>query len=235
MINPLHKNIMKKNIYILVFLTTLFNTYSQDLDLIATIGDDSKSCHIDSITNTNIYLETKTDNNWSHKSIDNKQVKEYKLNTIDKKIIHFKPRTSSITISEKNRSNLIYVGFGLGINDYGLGTGIEIPLCKKLSILANFGVGFWGPKIGNSINFYLKQVSYGSGFSLGYTFSSGIEYETKFTTNLMYSYSWSFGKPVKLTLSFGCAIPYMVTDSTEWFMELQPGGIISGIKFMVGI
>ncbi len=43
--------------------------FAQDLDLIVTTKGDSIVCRIDSITETNIYFEMKSQNKWAHTQI----------------------------------------------------------------------------------------------------------------------------------------------------------------------
>ena len=87
---------MKKTISILILIFVLFNSYSQNLDLIVTTGGDSIACRIDSITAINIYFEMKHNNNWVHTQIEKSEITEYKYKAIDKKLVIFKPGTSYI-------------------------------------------------------------------------------------------------------------------------------------------
>ena len=69
---------------------------AQDLDLIVTTKGDSIACRIDSITETHIYFEMKSQNKWAHTQIGLTDVSEYKRSAIDKKKYVFKAGTSII-------------------------------------------------------------------------------------------------------------------------------------------
>ncbi|MCK4992119.1 MAG: DUF3575 domain-containing protein, partial [Bacteroidales bacterium] len=90
-----------KNQYLSSALTLLFLFlfacgFSQDLDLIVTTKGDSIACRIDSITETHIYFEMKSQNKWAHTHIGLTDVSEYKRSAIDKKKYVFKAGTSII-------------------------------------------------------------------------------------------------------------------------------------------
>jgi hypothetical protein len=94
--------------------------FSQDLDLIVTTKGDSIACRIDSITETHIYFEMKSQNNWAHTHIGLTGVSEYKRNAIIEANFEFKPGTSIIDFPKELpvtplsmvevRKNSIYVG-----------------------------------------------------------------------------------------------------------------------------
>lgn len=130
-----------------------------------------------------------------------------------------------------------YFGFGLGINDYGIGINLEAPLSQGTSVNGNVGIGGWGFKLGGSINFYpLNNIH--NEFSLGYSYASGIKkFNTELTVepygnrqtvnldlfgvssiNLIYTYNINVGKSSKVALSGGYAIcvtqdAYYITNS----------------------
>lgn len=121
-----------------------------------------------------------------------------------------------------------YIGFGLGVNDYGLGAGLEIPVSNKIAIYCNAGVGGWGYKLSAGLSFFPRQVHFGPAFNIGYAFASGLkDLETELgvnpnntsqkvlldlkkanTVNLFYSYSWTLRRTGKFSISFGYAIPF---------------------------
>lgn len=121
----------------------------------------------------------------------------------------------------------VYFGIGLGINDSGLGLGIEVPISNKFSGFVNLGIGGWGYKYGFGAIFYTNQAPYGSAFSLGYSVATGLKgFETELytepfdesemvkldlnnvgTINIIYSYSWTLGRKGKFSLYTGYAIP----------------------------
>lgn len=131
--------------------------------------------------------------------------------------------------SEATKVSSLYLGLGLGINDYGIGIGLEVPLADKLSIGGNMGLGGWGLKIGGGINLYPKGVPYGSEFTLGYSHASGLQgfkqelgvgpndnkqiveldLNTAKTINIFYTYNLRVGNTCKAAFSAGYAIQVM--------------------------
>ena len=119
------------------------------------------------------------------------------------------------------------VGFGFGINDYGLGGGVELPIAKKITLYGNIGIGGWGWKVGGGLSFYPQQMLYKSSISLGYSVAmggKGLEEELEVepsgqsqkvvldlnkvgTVNLIYSYNIKIGRYSKFVVSTGYAIP----------------------------
>jgi len=87
---------MKKLLFILVLLANIGLVYSQDYDLIVKSNGDSIACHIDSITDTRIYFEMKSNKYWKHTHINKADVIEFKRNVINKKQVVFKYGTSII-------------------------------------------------------------------------------------------------------------------------------------------
>jgi len=74
--------------------------YSQDYDLIVTAKGDSIACRIDSITDTHIYFEMKSQNSWAQTHMGLTDVSEYKRDLIFKKEFVFKTGTSIIEKSK---------------------------------------------------------------------------------------------------------------------------------------
>ena len=129
--------------------------------------------------------------------------------------------------AKENYNQSAFIGFGLGINDYGLGAGLEFPLNNKLNAYGNMGVGGWGYKLGVGVSYYPRQAPFGSAFNFGYSYALGLsDLETELevapgnsteevlldlnpvvTFNLFYSYSWTLGRRGKFSLSAGYAIP----------------------------
>jgi len=104
-----------------VFFLLLFTCgLSQDHDLIVTTKGDSIACRIDSITETHIYFEMKSQNHWSQTHIDLTDVSEHKRNAIDKKQYVFKSGSSIIESPGPGpaasirdiQKNSVYVGLG---------------------------------------------------------------------------------------------------------------------------
>jgi hypothetical protein len=161
----------------------------------------------------------------------------------------------------------LFLGAGLGVNDYGLGLNLEVPLTSNFSINGNAGLGGWGFKLGGSLNYYPFNVNRGNEFSIGYSSASGLQdFTTQLpvepngeesnvnldlnmvgTVNLMYTYNLQVGRSGKIAFTGGYAIcltkePYVVNSpvtltstSMQVLKIMQPGGLIIGIKFMIGI
>lgn len=102
---------MDIKILLLALLIALCKVYSQDYDLIVKSNGDSIACHIDSITDVNIYFEMRSNGYWTHTSIAKTDISEYKQNAINRKLIVFKPGTSYIESTRKDsRRNSVYAG-----------------------------------------------------------------------------------------------------------------------------
>jgi len=137
----------------------------------------------------------------------------------------------------------VLVGFGIGINDYGAGLGIEIPIISKLSIYSDFGIGGWGNKVGLGFNYHFQQITKGSVISLGFAKASGLknyevdlmvepEGETQtvkldlksvYTINFKYTYNFKLAKKSKFGLSAGYSIPL----SSNNYKVLSSGIVLS--------
>ncbi len=113
---------MKHEIFPLVIATfSLFLVdcvYAQDYDLIVTVKGDSIACRIDSINETFIYYEMRSQGAWLHTYINKSSVADYKRNVIQWKQFNFKAGTSiiesqrpdtAITIRDIQK-NSVYVG-----------------------------------------------------------------------------------------------------------------------------
>jgi len=168
----------------------------------------------------------------------------------------------------QKEANPVFLGFGLSINDAGLGFGIELPMLHAFSVFGNAGIGMWGWKLGGGIVYYPKHIPYKSSYSVSYYTASGLkDFKTNLwteptgaeeevdidlyragTVNLVYSYNLKVGKSSKFVFSGGYAIPVttkpyklhddavVLTESSIQFLELmQPGGVIIGVKYMIGI
>jgi len=82
------------------FLFIGVKCYSQDYDLIVTAKGDSIACRIDSITDTHIYFEMKSQNNWAQTHMGLSDVSQYKRDAIFKKEFVYKTGTSIIEKSK---------------------------------------------------------------------------------------------------------------------------------------
>jgi hypothetical protein len=106
----------------LVILLVATCGFAQDYDLIVTTKGDSIACRIDSITETHIYFEMKSQNHWAQTHIDLTDVSENKRNAIDKKQYIYQSGTSIIESPRQEQGsirdiqkNSVYVGV-LSIN-----------------------------------------------------------------------------------------------------------------------
>lgn len=129
---------------------------SQDHDLIVTTKGDSIACRIDSITDKHIYFEMKSQNIWTQTHIVLTDVKEYRLNAIDKKQFIFKPGTTiidspipAIPASLYHvRKNSVYIGI-LSINYARM-----IPLGQTSGLTLGGGlinIDGWGVVVESSV------------------------------------------------------------------------------------
>ena len=117
------KNILLSSAFAFFFLFIGAFSYSQDYDLIVTAKGDSIACHIDSITDTHIYFEMKSQNSWAQTHIGLTDVSVYKHDAIFKKEFVFKTGTSIIespkpeipTSLRDIQKNSVYMGI-LSIN-----------------------------------------------------------------------------------------------------------------------
>jgi hypothetical protein len=106
-----------------LFLSIAVFTYSQDYDLIVTTKGDSIACHIDSITETHIYFEMKSQDRWAQTHMELTDVSEYKRDAIFRKEFVFRTGTSIIespkpelpTSIRDIQKNSVYMGV-LSIN-----------------------------------------------------------------------------------------------------------------------
>jgi len=91
---------MKKRIWhlviSLVFLIVATCSYAQNLDLIVTLKGDSIACHIDSISETRIYFEMKSQSIWKNTHIELAKVSQYEKNVIKKGQYLYESGTSII-------------------------------------------------------------------------------------------------------------------------------------------
>ena len=86
---------MKKLVLILLLLCGL-RLSAQNYDLIVTTNGDSIACHIDSITDTQVYFEMIINDGWVHKITPKSDCINYEFNKIDKRVVTFKSGSSYI-------------------------------------------------------------------------------------------------------------------------------------------
>ena len=131
-------------------------------------------------------------------------------------------------IEEFNKKPKSFWGIGIGINDYGIGVGSEIPINKSSCIIGNLGVSTWGGRLNGGFLLYPNEISRKTALSISYSYASGItnfnpsldvesssgtshrEVELQLnaisTINLTYLYNIKVSKNSKLVLSGGYSI-----------------------------
>lgn len=87
---------MKNILLTSIFLLFIIHSYAQKYDLLVTAEKDSLACHIDSITDSYIYVEMLHNDNWIHTMFKKENIFEYKKDYVDKKKFDFKNGTSYI-------------------------------------------------------------------------------------------------------------------------------------------
>lgn len=133
---------MKKLLLLLVLIVTLCLVYSQDYDLIVKTNGDSIACHIDSITDTYIYFEMKSNKYWTHTQINKADVSEYKRNAINRKLFVFKSGTSYIESPRQDLPrNSVYAGIA-SINYSRMipGERVSVTFAGGLSFVDGVGI-----------------------------------------------------------------------------------------------
>ena len=132
--------------------------FAQDYDLIVTTKGDSIACRIDSITETHIYFEMKSQNHWAQTHIDFADVSEHKRNAIDKKQYIYQSGTSIIESPRQElgsmrdiQKNSVYVGV-LSIN-YGR----LIPF-DQVGLTFSGGLSFVTSLDGGGIGFMVEST-----------------------------------------------------------------------------
>lgn len=159
--------------------------FAQDYDLIVTTKGDSIACRIDSITDTHIYFEMKSQNKWTHTHLGLTGVSEYKRNSISKKQYVFKESTSIIeslkpapaTSIRDIPKNSIYVGI------LTLSYGRMIPI-KNVGICLAGGVSFVAALFGDDV-MLMNEISLLAGGGIKHFFEPGILLVTNFDTILL--------------------------------------------------
>ena len=174
------KNKIISSAFTFFFLFLVASGYAQDYDLIVTAKGDSIACHIDTITETHIYFEMKSQNNWAKTHMGLTDVSEYKRNAIHKKQFVFKAG-SSIIESPKPVSpdsirdlqkNSVYVGI------LSLSYARMIPV-KHAGINLAGGLSFLGALFGEAVMF-MGEISFLTGGGTKHFFEPGFLIVTNF-------------------------------------------------------
>ena len=157
---------------------------AQDYDLIVTTKGDSIACHIDSIGETYIYFEMKSQNHWTPTHFGLTDVSEYKRNVIDEKQYIYKSGTSIIESPRQEvgsmrdiQKNSVYVGV-LSIN-YGR----LIPFDRV------------GLTISGSLSFIISLDEGGIGFMVESTLLTGGGVKHYFEPGIMLYYDNHVDQP----------------------------------------
>ncbi len=143
--------------------------------------------------------------------------------------------------SQHEKPVFLYYGLGFGLNDYGVGVGVEKPLSKAVALYGNAGWGGWGMRYGTGLTFYPHSIDNKTGLSVGYSFATGIEnHELKLSTtthpqeqslgidfkalstiNVLLSRNYLIGHRSKLVWSVGYAFCLSATNYALKDSELE--------------
>ena len=135
---------MKYLISILLLVGSFHLSIAQSYDLIITAKGDSIACQIDSLNESYVFFTMKNNNNWISTRIQLKQVRDFKYDAIDKKLVVFQPKTSYIARireeAEITVHNLQKNSFWLGILTINYGR--MIPANDRVGISLSAGLSF---------------------------------------------------------------------------------------------
>ena len=173
------KRILSPAISVVILLIATCG-FAQDYDLIVTTKGDSIACRIDSITETHIYFEMKSQNKWAQTHTGLTDVSEYKRKVINKSEYLFKPGTTIIDSSipaiaasmRHVRKNSIYVGM-ISINYARL-----VPLNQTTGLTLGGGlinIDGWGVVVESSVLFGGVRHFFETGIMGAYFFTSSEE------------------------------------------------------------
>lgn len=132
--------------------------------------------------------------------------------------------------SHEEKPVFIYYGGGFGLNDYGLGVGVEKPVSPLFALYGNAGWGGWGMRYGTGVTFYPCTNDTKTGLSLGYSYATGMDdhvmklsttsnsdeqdigvnFEALSTINVLLSRNYNIGHHSKLVWSVGYA--FLLSD-----------------------
>ena len=151
---------MKHIILLLIIIFISVNSYSQDFDLLVKTNGDSYACHIDSISDTHIYLKMKFKSKWVHTNISNSNVSYYQLDTLYKDSIKFKQGTSIILPLKKFVPARVSFNAGIGLPDcFNISLRLLIdPVKIGLSIGTISGLQESGSTFSGDIYFYYVSL-----------------------------------------------------------------------------
>jgi hypothetical protein len=122
---------MKKFLLIIAILIYHSYAYTQAYDLIVTTNGDSIACRIDSITDTRIYFEMKSNKYWKHTHIKKASVNEFQRNVINEKTFIFKSGSSIIEKSKLRPTSM----FDIQKNSISIETTLYLALLLSYEIM----------------------------------------------------------------------------------------------------
>jgi hypothetical protein len=106
---------MKKILFLISTILICYLSYSQNLDLVVKTSGDSIACKIDSLSESQIYFQIKTqgNNKWVQTFDDLDRISDYKYNVINEKMYDFEKGTTVIVGKKnvsryKNLKNIFY-------------------------------------------------------------------------------------------------------------------------------
>ncbi len=142
----------------------------------------------------------------------------------------------SDTVQPESNGPRVFLGGGMGINDYGIGIGVQFPVVGPVLGYVDLGSGGWGNKIGIGASYYFDSFVKGPSFSAGVARAAGLEgLETEltvepnsnkqtvelncsdvYTLNLKYAYNVPLGRSNrnKFEMSIGYAVPFSSDNYT---------------------
>ncbi len=135
--------------FIYKILTYNYNTPTYDL--IVTTSGDSIACHIDSITDFDIYFELKQSGVWVHTYQSLSKIAEYKYNQFDGQVVIFKEGSSFI---KEIKNPTKYYDKNIYVNRY-LFAPSAFPMQERLFSYSNITMGLHDFQYGFSDHFSL--------------------------------------------------------------------------------
>ena len=229
---------MKKYLILIIFLICIGEVYSQNYDLIITKKGDSIACHIDSINDTYIFFEMKSNYYWKHTHLSMDKVSKFIRSELDRKKIRFKPGTSILIPSDQlppgpNSMREIPKNSLILANDFLFSITFSyerlIPVHDAIGIMLRAGTGIT-LESGEELVF-MGQPSMLIGqrkhfFETGVGYYQTLNYSPSFFPLIGYRYMGFKGLSLKAFVN----LSYYTEDS--WIDEWGQGGL--GLGFSIG-
>ncbi len=216
---------MKNLSFFILLLFNLTLVAQNTFDHVITKDSDSIACYIDSINESVIYLQLKSEGKWKRTSFQRSQVISYEKNAIRRKNVYFK-RRSSIIIAERQQSRSlqnIQKNSIIFSNDYiwSLTASFQRiqPISNHMGIIGRAGFGITGesgldPVSDGEISFIAGKFrnfgELGIGYYVPFTHKSG----PVFIPNISYRYIGFKGLMIKA--GFGLHIYTLQSEIDEW-------------------